>query len=156
MEYRLTRLQHNLRLLAAPMANTEAVTVLVLVGAGSRYEWREINGLAHFTEHMFFKGAKRYPTTREVAEAIDGVGGEFNAFTSKEYAGYYVRVAEEHLELALDVLSDMLLQSTFAEEEIERERGVILEEYNMYLDTPSSQVRFDFERHLFGDQPLGC
>ena len=155
MEYRLTRLQHNLRLLAAPMTNTEAVTVLVLVGAGSRYEWREINGLAHFTEHMFFKGAKRYPTTKEVAEAIDGVGGEFNAFTSKEYAGYYVRVAEEHLELALDVLSDMLLHSTFAEDEIERERGVILEEYNMYLDTPSSQVSFDFERHLFGDQPLG-
>ena len=155
MEYTLTRLQHDLRLLSTPMANTEAVTILVLVGAGSRYEWREINGLAHFTEHMFFKGAKRYPNTKAVAEAIDGVGGEFNAFTSKEYAGYYVRVASEHLELALDVLSDMLLNSTFPEEEIERERGVILEEYNMYLDTPSSQVNFDFERHLFGDQPLG-
>jgi predicted Zn-dependent peptidase len=137
------------------MATTDAVTVLVLVGAGSRYEWREISGLAHFTEHMFFKGAKRYPTTKEVAEAIDSVGGEFNAFTAKEYAGYYVRVASEHLEVALDVLSDMLLNATFAEEEIERERGVILEEYNMYLDTPASQVSFDFERHLFGDQPLG-
>ena len=155
MKYNLHRLQHGLRLLAAPMTNTEAVTVLVLVGAGSRYEWRDINGLAHFTEHMFFKGAKRYPTTKDVAEAIDSVGGEFNAFTGKEYAGYYVRVASEHLALALDVLSDMLLHSTFSGEEIERERGVILEEYNMYLDTPSSQVRFDFERHLFGDQPLG-
>ena len=155
MEYTLTRLENGLRLLAAPMANTEAVTVLVLVGAGSRYEWREINGLAHFTEHMFFKGAERYPTTKDVAEAIDSVGGEFNAFTSKEYAGYYVRVSAEHLELALDVISDMLLRPTFAEEEIERERGVILEEYNMYMDTPASQVGFDFERHLFGDQPLG-
>jgi predicted Zn-dependent peptidase len=104
---------------------------------------------------MFFKGAKRYPTTKDVAEAIDSVGGEFNAFTSKEYAGYYVRVAAEHLELGLDVISDMLLNPTFEEEEIERERGVILEEYNMYMDTPASQVGFDFERHLFGDQPLG-
>ncbi len=155
MEYSLTRLERGLRLLATPMPNTEAVTVLVLVGAGSRYEWREINGLAHFTEHMFFKGAKRYPTTKDVAEAIDSVGGEFNAFTSKEYAGYYVRVASPRLELGLDVISDMLLNPTFAEEEIERERGVILEEYNMYMDTPASQVGFDFERHLFGDQPLG-
>jgi predicted Zn-dependent peptidase len=128
MDYSLTRLKHNLRLLATPMANTEAVTVLVLVGA---------------------------PTTKDVAEAIDSVGGEFNAFTSKEYAGYYVRVAAEHLELGLDVISDMLLNPTFEEEEIERERGVILEEYNMYMDTPASQVGFDFERHLFGDQPLG-
>lgn len=155
MEYTSSKLDHGLRLLAAPMANTEAVTVLVLVGAGSRYEWREINGLAHFTEHMFFKGAKRYSTTKDVAEAIDSVGGEFNAFTSKEYAGYFVRVAAEHLELGLDVISDMLLNPNFADEEIERERGVILEEYNMYMDTPSSQVSFDFERHLFGDQPLG-
>lgn len=155
MEYNLNQLEHNLRLLATPMANTAAVTVIVLVGAGSRYEWREINGLAHFTEHMFFKGAKRYSTTKDVAEAIDSVGGEFNAFTSKEYAGYYVRVSAEHLGLGLDVISDMLLNATFAEEEIERERGVILEEYNMYMDTPASQVGFDFERHLFGDQPLG-
>ena len=155
MDNKLTRLDHDLRLLATPMANTEAVTILVLVGAGSRYEWREINGLAHFTEHMFFKGAERYPTTKDVAEAIDSVGGEFNAFTSKEYAGYFVRVAAKHLELGLDVISDMLLNATFDEEEIERERGVILEEYNMYMDTPASQVGFDFERHLFGDQPLG-
>jgi len=134
---------------------TKAVTVLVLAGAGSRYEDQKLRGISHFLEHMFFKGADRYKNTKEVSETIDGVGGEFNAFTGKEYAGYYVKVASENVRVACDVLSDMLLNSKFEQEEIDKERGVILEEYNMYQDTPMYQIGWNFENLVFGDQPLG-
>lgn len=137
------------------LPGTKAVTVLVLAGAGSRYETQEIRGISHFLEHMFFKGGERYKDTKEVSEAIDSVGGEFNAFTGKEYAGYYVKVASDQLKLACDVLGDMLLNSRFEPEEIDKERGVILEEYNMYQDTPMYQIGWNFERLVFGDQPLG-
>lgn len=129
--------------------------MLVLTGSGSRYETKEISGLSHFIEHMFFKGAKRYKNTKEVSEAIDGVGGDFNAFTGKEYVGYYVKVARKHADIAIDVLSDMLINAKFDKDEIERERGVILEEYNMYQDTPMHQIGWDFEKLIYGDQPMG-
>lgn len=131
------------------------MTALVLVKAGSRWETRNINGISHFLEHMFFKGAERFATPRSVSEAIDGVGGDFNAFTGKEYAGYYVKVSAAHKRLAVDVLGDMMLNARFDQEEIEKERGVIMEEFNMYQDTPMYQVAWNFERALFGDQPLG-
>lgn len=131
------------------------MTCLVLVKAGSRWETKDINGISHFLEHMFFKGAKKYENTKAVSEAIDSVGGDFNAFTGKEYAGYYVKVYSEHKELALDVISDMLLHAKFDQTEIEKERGVIMEEFNMYQDTPMYQAEWNFERALFGDQPLG-
>jgi predicted Zn-dependent peptidase len=150
-----TTLQNGLRVVTHHLPGTKSVTVLVLVGAGSRYENREINGISHFVEHMFFKGAKKYKNTREVSEAIDGVGGDFNAFTGKEYAGYYVKVASKHADLALDVISDMLLYAKFEPAEIDKERGVIMEEYNMYQDTPMYQVGWDFERLIYGDQPMG-
>jgi len=153
--YKKTVTSNGLRIITEKLESTKAVTALVLAGAGSRYETKDINGIAHFLEHMFFKGAKKYKNTREVSEAIDGIGGTFNAFTGKEYAGYYVKVASEHIEVALDVLSDMLLHARFDTEEINRERGVILEEYNMYQDTPMYQIGWDFERLMFGDQPLG-
>lgn len=153
--YRKTTLTNGLRIITQRLEGTKAVTALILVGAGSRYEHREINGISHFLEHMFFKGAKKYTTAKAVSEAIDGVGGDFNAFTGKEYAGYYVKVSSEHTDLALDVLSDMLLYARFDQVEIEKERGVILEEFNMYQDTPMYQVAWDFERGIFGDQPLG-
>jgi len=137
------------------LESTKAVTVLVLVGAGSRYEKREINGISHFLEHMFFKGAKKYKNAKEVSEAVDAVGGEFNAFTGKEYAGYYVKVASEKADTAFDVLSDMMIHSRFEQAEIDKERGVILEEYNMYQDTPMYQIGWDFEGLVYGDQPLG-
>lgn len=146
---------NKLRLVTKKLDGTKAVTVLVLVGAGSRYEHKEINGIAHFLEHMFFKGAKTYKNTKEVSEAIDSIGGEFNAFTGKEYAGYYVKVSSSKIQTALDVLSDMLLHAKFDEEEINKERGVILEELNMYQDAPMYQIGWDFERLMFGDQPLG-
>ncbi len=151
----ITKLKSGLRVITHSLAGTEAATVLVLAGAGSRYETAKRNGLSHFLEHMFFKGGKKYKNTKEVSEAIDSVGGDFNAFTGKEYAGYYVKVRAEHTDTAYAVLSDMLVSATFPTEEIEKERGVILEEYNMYLDTPMYQVGWDFERLLFGDQPMG-
>ena len=137
------------------MPGTNVVTTLILVGAGSRYEELPIAGISHFLEHMFFKGAEKYPTPKSVAEAVDSFGGEFNAFTGKEYAGYYVKSGAENLEKSLDVLSDMLLKSKFNPEEIDKERGVILEEMAMYLDAPMYQISWDFERLMFGDQPLG-
>ncbi len=153
--YSLTRLPSGLPVLSIPSTSTAAVTVMVFCGAGSRYERNEERGISHFLEHMFFKGGVRYPTTKAVSHAIDGVGGEFNAFTGKEYAGYYVKVAAEHVELACDVLGDMLLQPTFPPEEIDRERGVIIEEERMYQDTPMYRAGWDFEELLFGNHPLG-
>lgn len=153
--HRKTALGNGLRLVTQELPGTNSSTVLILAGAGSRYEKKEINGLAHFLEHMFFKGAKRYPDAKSVSAAIDAVGGDFNAFTGKEYAGYFVKVAAQHRQLAMDVLSDMVLYSKFDEAEIDKERRVIMEEYNMYQDTPMYQVGWDFERLLFGDQPLG-
>ncbi len=153
--FRKTTLQNGLRVVTEKLEGTKAVTVLVLVGAGSRYENRDKRGISHFLEHMFFKGGDRFKNTKEVSETIDSVGGEFNAFTGKEYAGYYVKVSCENAEIACDVLGDMLLNSKFSEEDIDKERGVILEEYNMYQDTPMYQIGWDFEGLVFGDQPLG-
>ena len=153
--YNVKTLSSGLRILTAPSEGTASVTIMAFVGAGSRYEKPKERGMSHFLEHMFFKGGKKYRTTKEVSEAIDGVGGEFNAFTGKEYAGYYVKVAAKQAELACDVLSDMLLHASFLREEIEKERGVITEEERMYQDTPMYRVGWDFELLLYGDQPLG-
>ncbi len=153
--HKLVTLQSGLKVVVTPLEGTKSVTVLCLVGAGSRYEQKDINGISHFLEHMFFKGAQRYKNSAQVASAIDAVGGDFNAFTAKEYAGYYVKLASHQKEVAFDVIGDMMLSATFLPEEIDKERGVILEEYNMYQDTPMYQVGWDFERLLFGDQPMG-
>ncbi|KKP40565.1 MAG: peptidase M16 domain-containing protein [Candidatus Peregrinibacteria bacterium GW2011_GWF2_33_10] len=147
--------KNNLRLITKQLIGSKSLTVLILVGAGSRYETQESNGISHFLEHMFFKGAKKYQNAREVSEAIDSVGGEFNAFTGKQYAGYFVKVSSDKLDVALDVLSDMLINSRFNEDDMNREREVILEEYKMYQDTPSYQIGWDFERLLYGKQPMG-
>lgn len=153
--YHLSTLPSGLRIVTVPSTAVASITVLVLVGAGSRYEEFNHNGISHFLEHMFFKGAKDYKTPKDVSLAIDSVGGVFNAFTDKELAGYYVKVAAEHKETAMHVLSDMLIHATFPSEEIEKEKGVILEELNMYQDSPRQQIGWDFERLLFGNQPLG-
>src|SRR5213082_396877 len=118
-------LANGLRLLTAPMPQAQSVSCFVMLAAGSRYETRETSGIAHFAEHMFFKGTERRPTAREIAGEIDSIGGEFNAFTGKELTGYYVKRAAEHRDVALDVLADMLRHSKFDGEEIEREKGVI-------------------------------
>lgn len=153
--YKKDTFDNRLRFITVPMKNTSAVTVLIFIGAGSRYENRRTSGLSHFLEHMFFKGGKKYPDTKAVSEVIDSVGGDFNAFTSKEFVGYYVKVASKHIDLAMDVLSDMLIEAKFEANEVEKERGVIIEELNMYQDMPIYLVGNDYERLIFGDQPLG-
>ncbi|MBN2585303.1 insulinase family protein [Patescibacteria group bacterium] len=150
-----TTLSNRVRIVTVPMRSTEAVTVMIMARAGSRHETRSINGISHFLEHMFFKGGKRYPDPQSVAEAIDSIGGVFNAFTDNEFVGYYVKVAKEHIGTAFDVLSDMLLNARFDKDGLERERGVILEEYKMLNDDPKLLVGDAFERLMFGDQPLG-
>jgi predicted Zn-dependent peptidase len=148
-------LANGTRVLTAPMPAAQSVTCVVMLAAGSRYETPETNGIAHFAEHMFFKGTERRPTARAIAGEIDGIGGEFNAFTGKEATGYYVKCASETRDVALDVLADMMQRSAFDADEIEREKGVIVEEMNMYFDTPRSYIGSVYERLLYGDQPLG-
>jgi predicted Zn-dependent peptidase len=148
-------LDNGLRVLTADLPHAQSVAVLVMLAAGSRYETAETSGIAHFAEHMFFKGTERRPTAREIAGSIDAIGGEFNAFTGKETTTYYVKCAAEHRDVALDVLVDMIRNSRFAEDEIEREKGVIIEEMNMYFDTPRDFIGGVYEQLLWGDQPLG-
>ncbi|MEX0617044.1 MAG: pitrilysin family protein [Candidatus Woykebacteria bacterium] len=148
-------LNNKLRVVNNQMPSVQSATSMILVRSGSRYEEKKTNGIAHFAEHMFFKGTKKRPSTLDISSLIDGVGGEFNAFTSKEFTGYYIKAAKEHLQLCLDVVSDMLLNSIFAQEEINRERNVIAEEIRMYLDTPMRYIGDIYEMLLFGDQPLG-
>jgi predicted Zn-dependent peptidase len=148
-------LPNGLRLLTAPMEHAQSVSCFVMLAAGSRYETPDTNGIAHFSEHMFFKGTDQRPTARDIGGEIDSIGGEFNAFTGKEYTGYYVRCAGEHRSIALDVLVDMLRHSKFDPEEIDREKGVIIEEMNMYFDTPRDFISGVYDQLLYGDQPLG-
>jgi predicted Zn-dependent peptidase len=149
------RLRNGARVLTAPMPHAQSSACLIMLAAGSRYETPETNGIAHFAEHMFFKGTERRPTSRAISSEIDGIGGEFNAFTGKEYTGYYVKCAAESRDVALDVLVDMLRHSKFDSEEIDREKGVIVEEMNMYFDTPRDFIGGVYEELLYGDQPLG-
>ena len=153
--FQKTTLNNGLRVVTAPMPAAKSVAVMVMVAAGSRYETKPTNGIAHFAEHMFFKGTERRPTAKDISAEVDGIGGEFNAFTSKEYTGYYIKCAAEHRSLALDVLADQILHSKFDAEELEREKGVIIEELNMYVDTPRDHVDSVYDHLLFGDQPLG-
>jgi predicted Zn-dependent peptidase len=150
-----TTLANGLRVVTAPMPQAKSVACFVMLAAGSRYETKDTNGIAHFAEHMFFKGTEKRPTAREIAGEIDSIGGEFNAFTGKEYTGYYVKCAAEHRDIALDVLIDMLRHSKFDPEEIEREKGVIVEEMNMYYDTPRDYVDGVYDELLYDDTPLG-
>src|SRR5438034_10047459 len=148
-------LGNGLRVVTAPLDHAQSVACFVMLAAGSRYERAENRGIAHFAEHMFFKGTERRPTSRDLTTIVDGIGGEFNAFTSKEYTGYYVRCAADDRDTALDVLLDMLRHSKFDAEEIEREKGVILEEMNMYVDTPRDYISRVYDELVYADDPLG-
>ena len=147
--------KNGLRLVTVPMKNTKAVTVLVLVGTGSKYETKEVNGVSHFLEHMFFKGTKKRPNTLDIAEALDKIGGQFNASTDQEITGYWAKVDSGHTDLAIDWLADILLNSKFSPAEITREKGVIIEEINMYLDDPKQYIEWLWNKLLYGDQPQG-
>jgi predicted Zn-dependent peptidase len=153
--YERDTLSNGLRVLTAPLPHAQSVACYIMLAAGSRYESAENRGIAHFAEHMFFKGTEKRPTARDLAMEVDKIGGEFNAFTSKEYTGYYIRCAGEQRDTALDVLVDMIRNSKFDTEELEREKGVIIEEMNMYADTPRDYVSSVYEELLFGSNPLG-
>jgi predicted Zn-dependent peptidase len=155
VSHKKTTLKNGLRIITLPVKGTKTVTVLILVGTGSKYETRGINGLSHFIEHMFFKGTKKRPNTLKLIEPLDKIGGKYNAFTSQEYTGYWAKVDVNHLDLALDWIADIYLNSKIAPEEINRERGTILQELNMHLDTPMSYVSDLWTNLLYGDQPAG-
>ena len=150
-----TTLKNGLTLITVPMPHLDSVTTLVAVGAGSRYETRKINGISHFLEHMFFKGSRKYPSAEQIAILLDGIGAFHNASTGKEYTNYWIKSASKHIKLATDLISSMIKESLLVEEEIEKEKGVIVEELRMYRDNPQRYVGDLYERLQFGNQPLG-
>ncbi|MFA6296412.1 MAG: pitrilysin family protein [Patescibacteria group bacterium] len=153
--YKKTSLKSGLRFIHVPVKDIDTATFLVLFGVGSKYETDKIAGLSHFLEHMFFKGTTKRPDSMAISEYLDEVGGEYNAFTSKEYTGYYAKVASKHIERGVDFVSDILLHSKFDASELEKERGVIIEEMNMYRDMPANYVSELFEKLLYGNTPAG-
>lgn len=148
-------LDNKLRIITVPLKETKAVTVLVMAKVGSRYEVEGNKGISHFIEHMFFKGTKKWPSTLALSQELDGVGAEFNAFTAKDHTGYYIKADASHLDLVLDLLSDMLYSSKFDEKEIEKEKGVITEEMNMYHDNPLIYTEDLFEQSIYQGNKLG-
>jgi predicted Zn-dependent peptidase len=153
--HRLTRLRDGARVITAPMRERTSVSVALLVAAGSRYERPESRGLAHFIEHMVFKGSERYPTARHISEAIEGVGGVLNAATDKEMTLFWAKVPARHQALAIEVLGDMVFHSKFEKGEITKERQVVIEELRMYQDNPQEHVSTLFEEAMWPDHPLG-
>ncbi len=153
--YQKTELQNSSTLITIPNPNTQAVTVLVMFPVGSRYETKELNGVSHFIEHIMFKGTEKRPTTLDISKELDGLGAEYNAYTSKDYTGYYVRIDATKIETAMDIVSDMLWNSKFDADEIEREKGVIAEELHMYEDNPMMDIEELLEAQIFHGSPLG-
>jgi len=147
-------LENGLRIIFAPTKSL-AVTVLFLVEAGSEYETKSINGLSHFLEHMCFKGTKNRPNPGNIARELDSLGAEYNAFTSQEYTGYWAKAQKEKIDNLIDIVSDLYLNPIFDPNEINKERGVIIEEINMYEDIPMRKVADLFLNLLYGDQPAG-
>ncbi|MBU2545252.1 insulinase family protein [Patescibacteria group bacterium] len=153
--FKKTTLKNGLKIITVPQKGTQAVTVLVLVGTGSKYETKEISGISHLLEHLLFKGTKKRPSQISISEPLDRVGGIYNAFTGEDYTGYFAKVDARHFNLALDVISDIYLNSKIDSKEIQKEKAVIVEEINMYFDHPSSYVQSLWNRILYGDQPAG-
>lgn len=152
--YQKQRMKNGIRIVTEEIPYVNSVSVGIWVKVGSRNETGNINGVSHFIEHMLFKGTQKR-TAKEIANSIDKIGGQLNAFTSKESTCYYAKVLDSHFDIALDVLSDMFLNSNFAKEEIEKEKGVIMEEINMYEDSPEDLVHDLFSQGVWSGNPLG-
>ncbi|MCK6462617.1 MAG: insulinase family protein [Candidatus Pacebacteria bacterium] len=148
-------LDNGLRVILAPLKSTEAVTLMAFVKVGSRWEVKKIGGISHFLEHMFFKGTKSRPEPGQVHRDLNKIGADHNAFTSKEMTGFWVKTSAKDFDVGLDVVSDILLEPLFKEEEIEKERGVILQEMDMYEDNLRVKVQSVLENIALGDQPIG-
>lgn len=155
MHYERTTLQNGLRLLMAPMPGMRSASITLFFTVGSRYESNAIAGISHFIEHMLFKGTQKYPTARLISEAIEGVGGQFNASTGKELTTYSARVPSEHLAVVMDVLADMMRHPLFDSLEIEKERGVIIEELSSTRDDPQEWVNLLIDETTWPRLPLG-
>jgi predicted Zn-dependent peptidase len=155
MKYTKKKLKNGLRIVSVPMKDNPTVTVFVLVQTGSEFEKKEVNGISHFLEHMCFKGTTKRPTSKDISKELDALGSHFNAFTSNEYTGYYAKADKKHLDNILDVVSDLYINPVFPEKEMEKEKGVIIEEINMYKDLPQRIVQEEFSKLLYGDQPAG-
>ena len=155
MKFTKKVLKNGLRVIIVPMKDNPTVTVLVLVEAGSKYEEKRINGISHFLEHMCFKGTTKRPKTIDVSKELDALGSQYNAFTGQEYTGYYAKSSAKHFVQIFDIISDIYLNGTFPAKEVEKEKGVIVEEINMYEDLPHRHVQELIMKLLYGDQPAG-
>lgn len=154
-DFRKIILPNGLRIVLAAQPASLATTVMVLVSAGSLYETKATNGLSHFLEHMCFKGTTKRANQQVIASELDSLGAEYNAFTGREYTGYFAKARREDFDKILDIVSDMYLNPVFNLEEIEKERGPIIEEINMYEDLPMRRVEELFFELVYGDQPAG-
>ena len=155
MKYFLNKLDNGIRVVTTPIPTSESATITVWVGVGSRSESDKIAGLSHFIEHIVFKGSKKYPSAKAISETVDALGAEMNAGTSKEWTNFYIKTRSANLDKAFDVLSDMVLRPLLDEREIEREKGVIVEEIAMYEDTPIYKIGDLFENLIFKGDNLG-
>ncbi len=154
--YKISKLKNGITLIKAPVKGIKAMTIMAMFPVGSRYEGKEISGASHFVEHMLFKGTKKRPTHLEISRELDAFGAEYNAFTSKDYTGYYIKTGEVNMEKAFDWLADIIFSSKIELEEVEKEKGAIVEELRMYEDNPLMAVENLFERSIFTDiHPLG-
>ena len=155
MKFSKKVLNNGLRVITVPMQDNPTATVLVLVEAGSKYETKKINGISHFLEHMCFKGTTKRPKAIDISKELDALGSQYNAFTAQEYTGYYAKSDAKHFKQIFDIVSDIYLNSTFPEAEMQKEKGVIIEEINMYEDMPPRHVQDLVMQLLYGDQPAG-
>ncbi len=153
--YRKTVFTNGLRVITIPRKDDLATTFLVLVEAGSKYETKKVNGVSHFLEHMCFKGTAKRPTALRITSELDGLGADYNAFTAQEYTGYFAKVEAHKIDAALDIVADLYLNPVFNTAEIEKEKGVVIEELNMYEDLPMKKINDHFMQLLYGDQPAG-
>lgn len=151
MKYKLHTFKNGLRVMLVPQPSATTATIMVLTGTGSRHENMRTNGISHFLEHMLFKGTKRRPTSAVIAHELDALGSEHNAFTSKDRTAYYAKVSSEHIGKALDIIADIFLNSKIDAREMNKERGAIVEEINMYEDMPMRAIDEEFEALLFGE-----
>lgn len=153
--YKKTTLSNGIRLITVQNKNVETTTALALFGVGSRDEQGKIEGIAHFLEHMIFKGTEKRPHATDISKELDNVGASYNAFTGKEYTGFWAQTGRKDLPLALDIISDIILHSKFDEAEIKNEKGAVIEEINMYEDAPMRNIPSVFEDMLYRGQSLG-
>lgn len=152
---KIKTLANGLKIILVPMPKSLTTTVLVLTKTGSKHETKNINGISHFLEHLMFKGTEKRPSSRIISEELDGLGAQSNAFTGHEYTGYYAQTESRHFKNALDVISDIYLNATLPAEEIEKERGVVIGEIEMYEDDPKREVWDLLTDLLYGNQPAG-